>query len=188
MCNTSANLVEILEILAPMMSVTRTKDDILKYMKQVQRLYDEGNMLWSRVWCILLRLLGSEISQKEAINAFLRIVETGFRSVVMQRRCESFHCWKVLLELLALHGEIKKEKRVHLILIPLKGSKAKTLEIAEQKMCIWWNLIQALEETLEEHFDTLENFICFCFGPFSSSNEPLLSYFDAEMPCSPGKL
>ncbi|XP_038108348.1 microtubule-associated protein futsch isoform X2 [Culex quinquefasciatus] len=133
---------------------------------------------WHRKWEVMVRILDKEICQGAAIiNAYLAIVESGFRSAELQVREQSFDCWKVLTFIFAKYSQINSPKRVKLICIPLKSSKSKTEMIARRKFEIWWFMVNQLGEELEKFADAVfEPFIYFCFGP--SFKTPLCYYFD----------
>lgn len=145
---------------------------------------------WHRKWEVMVRILDKEICQGAAIiNAYLAIVESGFRSAELQVREQSFDCWKVLTFIFAKYSQINSPKRVKLICIPLKSSKSKTEMIARRKFEIWWFMVNQLGEELEKFADAVfEPFIYFCFGP--SFKTPLCYYFDDSYQeyGTPGKL
>lgn len=156
------------------------RPNVSKYAEQIEKMFTANDERWYRYWCLVVDFLGANFLNRDVINSYLKIVEKGFRSADMKRRSESFLCWKALIDHLVRHNDIKK--RIKLILIPLKGSKTKTLDIAERKFEVWWTFLQAIEPNSPEFNEILEDFICYCFGPLSNEREPLWSYFGHEKP------
>lgn len=167
------------------------KDIIETYTKHVREMFSNNSPEWHVIFNILLNILDVVISTSTAaINTFLPIIEMGFRSENLKTRAEAFVCWKELLKIFIKFDQISDPKRIKLICIPLKSSRSKTKEIAENKFDVWWTLIQALGDKLVEHTHLLQSFIYFCVGPFGKRNEPLGSYLEDEYLhlASPGKM
>uniref|UniRef100_A0A336MLY3 CSON003487 protein n=1 Tax=Culicoides sonorensis TaxID=179676 RepID=A0A336MLY3_CULSO len=167
------------------------KEIVETYTKHVRGMFKKGESEWHVIFNILLKILDSVIANSTAsINTFLPIVEMGFRSDNFQMRADAFLCWKEIIKIFIKFGQISDPKRIKLIQIPLKSSRSKTQEIAENKFDVWWTLIQALGDKLLEHSHLIESFIYFCVGPLGKQKEPLESYLDDQYVqlASPGKI
>lgn len=167
------------------------KEIVDTYSKTVKKLLENNEGEWYIILMLLIKILDGVIANSTgAINTFLAIIELGFRSTDLKIRADAFLCWKVIIEIFIKFDQINDQKRIKLICIPLKSSRSKTQEIAENKFDVWWTLIQALNEKLVDHSHLVESFIFFCLGPFGKQKEPLMSYFDNNIThlSSPGKL
>uniref|UniRef100_A0A1A9V948 Telomere-associated protein Rif1 N-terminal domain-containing protein n=1 Tax=Glossina austeni TaxID=7395 RepID=A0A1A9V948_GLOAU len=138
---------------------------------KIHKLLENRNSSWYRVWGFFIRLLDRELAKKAStINTFLAIVEMGFRNGDNTVRIESFHCWRLLIEIFAKYMEISSPKRLKLICIPLKSSQSKSALGAEVKFRVWWYLLTCLDRDLAKHFEMCVGpFLTFCFGNGSSS-------------------
>jgi hypothetical protein len=126
-----------------------------------------ANDNWHKIWCLLIQILDGEIVKSAPlINIFLNIAERGFRSSDLKIRAESFVCWRMLVQIFAKHRELENPKRIRLICIPLKSSKSKTAQIAENKFYVWWYLICQFYKNVDSIVgNVVEPFLFFCFGP-----------------------
>lgn len=170
---------------------TIRKDIIETYTKHVRDMFDNDVREWHTICIILLNILDSVIATSTvAINTFLPIIELAFRSENYRSRADAFVCWKEMIKIFIKFNQVSDPKRIKLICIPLKSSRSKTKEIAENKFDVWWTLIQALGEKLIDHTHLIESFVYFCVGPFGKQNEPLGSYLtDRTLHlASPGKM
>uniref|UniRef100_A0A1B0AM07 Telomere-associated protein Rif1 N-terminal domain-containing protein n=1 Tax=Glossina palpalis gambiensis TaxID=67801 RepID=A0A1B0AM07_9MUSC len=138
---------------------------------KIHKLLENRNSSWYRVWGFFIRLLDRELAKKAStINTFLAIVEMGFRNGDNTVRIESFHCWRLLIQIFAKYMEISSPKRLKLICIPLKSSQSKSALGAEVKLRVWWYLLTCLDSDLVKHFEMCVGpFLIFCFGNGSSS-------------------
>ncbi|XP_055919185.1 telomere-associated protein RIF1 isoform X2 [Eupeodes corollae] len=139
---------------------------VQSYSKEIPKYREVSNSCWYKIWCLLIRILDKEIVKgASTINAFLSIVELGFRSPDYNVRTEAFYCWKVLIEIFANNGELCSPKRIRLLYIPLKSSQSKTPQAAIVKLRVWWFLICKLGTHIEQYVDTiLETFLAFCYN------------------------
>ncbi|XP_063699725.1 telomere-associated protein RIF1 [Culicoides brevitarsis] len=196
-----AEVIRGLELLMPRLhqspyqaySVWQTvkKDIIETYTKRVKEMFNSNDPQWHVICNILLNILDSVIANSTvAINTFLPIIELAFRSENLKSRADAFLCWKEMIKIFVRYNQIGDPKRIKLICIPLKSSRSKTKEIAENKFDVWWTLIQALGDKLIEHTHLIESFVYFCVGPFGKQNEPLGSYLVEKNVhlASPGKI
>lgn len=167
------------------------KDIIETYTKHVREMFDKNKPEWYTICNILLNILDEVIANSTvAINTFLPIIELAFRSDNYKSRADAFLCWKEMIKIFIKFKQIADPKRIKLICIPLKSSRSKTKEIAENKFDVWWTLVQAIGEKLIEHTHLIESFVYFCVGPFGKQNEPLGSYLSDRTLhlASPGKM
>jgi Rap1-interacting factor 1 N terminal len=178
--------IEVVAALVPQLKFTKyqqvpswasTKSKIVdKYSKEIENLRTTANENWAKIWCLTMQILDVEIVRSAVlINQFLNIVEKGFRSADLKIRAESFVCWRVLVQIFAKHNELDNPKRIRLICIPLKSSKSKTAQIAENKFYVWWYLIAQFHKNADSIISAVvEPFLYFCFGPVGKP--PLQSY------------
>lgn len=147
-----------------------------QHAPKIHKLREERNRHWHRVWGYMIRILDKELLKgASTINAFLSIVELGFRSTDNTIRAESFLCWRLLIEIFAKYDELSSPKRLKLICIPLKSSQSKSAQAAEVKLRVWWYLITCFGDKLMQHFETVvEPFLVFCFGGANSA-KPVVS-------------
>jgi Rap1-interacting factor 1 N terminal len=160
-------------------SWSSTKAKIVdKYSKEIENLRTTANENWAKIWCLTMQILDVEIVRSAVlINQFLNIVEKGFRSGDLKIRAESFVCWRILVQIFAKHNELDNPKRIRLICIPLKSSKSKTAQIAENKFYVWWYLIAQFHKNVDTVVATVvEPFLYFCFGPVGKP--PLQGYIN----------
>lgn len=140
---------------------------------KIHKLREDRNPHWHRVWGYMIRILDKELLKgASTINAFLAIVELGFRSTDNTIRAESFLCWRLLIEIFAKYDELSSPKRLKLICIPLKSSQSKSAQAAEVKLRVWWYLLTRFGNKLGNNFETVvEPFLHFCFGGSSSGKQ-----------------
>lgn len=140
---------------------------------KIHKLREERNPHWHRVWGYMIRILDKELLKgASTINAFLAIVELGFRSTDNTIRAESFMCWRLLIEIFAKYDELSSPKRLKLICIPLKSSQSKSAQAAEVKFRVWWYLLTRFGAKLGDNFESVvEPFLHFCFGGASSAKQ-----------------
>lgn len=142
---------------------------------KIHKLREERNHHWHRVWCYMIRILDKELLKgASTINAFLAIVELGFRSPDNTVRAESFLCWRLLIEIFAKYNELSSPKRLKLICIPLKSSQSKSAQAAEVKLRVWWYLLTRFGTKLGDNFESVvEPFLHFSFGS-PTSTKPVI--------------
>lgn len=199
--NIQAEVIRGLELIVPRLHRssyqaypiwTNIKKEIIEtYTKNVREMFDNNDPQWHVVCNILLNILDAVIANNTvAINTFLPIIELAFRSENLKSRADAFLCWKEMIKIFVRFKQITDPKRIKLICIPLKSSRSKTKEIAENKFDVWWTLIQTLGGAVIDHTHLVESFIYFCVGPFGKQNEPLGSYLvDKNVHlASPGKM
>ncbi|XP_013114554.1 telomere-associated protein RIF1 [Stomoxys calcitrans] len=140
---------------------------------KIHKLREERNPHWHRVWGYMIRILDKELLKgASTINAFLAIVELGFRSTDNTIRAESFMCWRLLIEIFAKYDELSSPKRLKLICIPLKSSQSKSAQAAEVKLRVWWYLLTRFGSKLGDNFEgVVEPFLHFCFGGVSGTKQ-----------------
>ncbi|XP_075165147.1 rap1 interacting factor 1 [Haematobia irritans] len=140
---------------------------------KIHKLREERNPHWHRVWGYMIRILDKELLKgASTINAFLAIVELGFRSTDNTIRAESFLCWRLLIEIFAKYDELSSPKRLKLICIPLKSSQSKSAQAAEVKLRVWWYLLTRFGSKLGDNFESVvEPFLQFCFGGISNTKQ-----------------
>lgn len=149
------------------------------YPKQLHAIRNSVNSNWYKIWCVLARL--SEkilIAAASSINTYLAIVESAFRSSNFTIRAEAFYCWRTLTEIFVKYNELRSQKRIKLLCIPLKTSHCKTLTSAVNKIHTWWYLISHMGDQLESYNDILfKTFLFSSFGDFDSSASNAISLF-----------
>lgn len=136
------------------------------YPKELHSIRNSVNSNWFKIWCILAKL--SEkflIGNASSINTYLAVVEAAFRSSNFQIRSEAFHCWRTLTEIFVKYNELRSQKRIRLLSIPLKTSHCKTVQSAANKIHTWWYLISNMADQLETYNDLLfRTFMISSFG------------------------
>ncbi|KAM7344307.1 rap1 interacting factor 1 isoform 2-T2 [Cochliomyia hominivorax] len=154
-----------------------------QHAPKIHKLREDRNRHWYRVWGYMIRILDKELLKgASTINAFLSIVELGFRSTDNTIRAESFLCWRLLIEIFAKYDELSSPKRLKLICIPLKSSQSKSAQAAEVKLRVWWYLLTCFGNKLVQHFETVvEPFLVFCFGGGNSGKTVISAAQQYEM-------
>lgn len=149
------------------------------YPKQLHSIRNSVNSNWYKIWCILAKV--SEkilIATASSINTYLAIVEAAFRSSNLPIRAEAFYCWRTLTEIFVKYNELRSQKRIKLLCIPLKTSHCKTLTSAVNKIHTWWYLISHMGDQLEAYNDLLfKTFLLSSFGDFDNSATNAISLF-----------
>lgn len=149
------------------------------YPKQLHNIRNSVNSNWYKIWCVLAKI--SEkilIAAAASINTYLAIVEQAFRSSNLTIRAEAFYCWRTLTEIFVKYNELRSQKRIKLLCIPLKTSHCKTLNSAVNKIHTWWYLISHMGDQLENYNDLLfKTFLFSSFGDFDSSASNAISLF-----------
>lgn len=113
---------------------TIRKDIVETYTKHVRDMFNNNQPEWHSILIILLNILDSVIANSTAaINTLLPIIELAFRSDNFKSRADAFLCWKEMIKIFIKFNQISDPKRIKLICIPLKSSRSKTKEIAENK-------------------------------------------------------
>ncbi|XP_068244137.1 telomere-associated protein RIF1-like [Palaemon carinicauda] len=126
-----------------------------------------------RGWRLIVQVLGSVLHKGTSlINDLLEIVEKGFKSSTPAVRIEAFRCWKALIDNFALDVDVlTHQKRLKLLLAPLKANNAKNEGIALEKLLVWWHLVIKLKKHAASQFDTVVlPLLKFCFSGTSPSS------------------
>ncbi|XP_047987980.1 telomere-associated protein RIF1 [Leguminivora glycinivorella] len=137
------------------------------YPAQMKNLLSSGSVLWHRIWMIFIRLLKAQITMNKPgvgspINSMLPVVEMAFKMDI-KSRCRAFECWNVLIDNFSAEtNELFVNKRIKLLIIPLRSNNAKVEETALAKLDTWWHLIKQYETRADERM--LYPFLHFCFG------------------------
>lgn len=146
----------------------------------MKTLLQQGSEVWHRVWIVFIRLLKHQITQPlgtigTPINSMLPVVEAAFKVDVVNR-CRAFDCWNVLIDLFSTEtNESNINKRLKLLLIPLRSNNAKAEATALAKFNSWWHLIEKFQNKIDKFIDiVLVSFLHFCFGKHSSSDKSFL--------------
>lgn len=104
----------------------------------------------------------------------LPVVETAFK-MDASVRCLAFICWNTLIDNFATEtDEVYINKRIKLLLIPLRSNNAKVENTVLAKLQTWWHLIQCFYNKVKR-FDELilVPFLHFCFGKQFVGNKPV---------------
>ncbi|XP_011307690.1 telomere-associated protein RIF1 [Fopius arisanus] len=145
--------------------------------------------IWSSLWSLTIKMLGTEAHKNSAlINELLLVEEKAFKSSETEVRKQAFLCWKYLIDNFALNPEeFNIWKRVKLLVIPLNAKNSKIEVIALTKLEVWWHLIVTMftTKTTDHLPQVIIQFLNFCFGPLGDT--PLLSKKQNLM-ASPGKI
>ncbi|XP_061712401.1 telomere-associated protein RIF1 isoform X2 [Cydia pomonella] len=137
------------------------------YPAQMKNLLQSGSVLWHRIWIIFIKLLKAQITMNKPgigspINSMLPVVEMAFKMDV-KSRCRAFECWNVLIDNFSAEtNELFVNKRIKLLIIPLRSNNAKVEETALAKLDTWWHLIKQYEARVDDRM--LYPFLHFCFG------------------------
>ncbi|XP_063378338.1 telomere-associated protein RIF1 [Cydia fagiglandana] len=137
------------------------------YPAQMKNLLTSGSVLWHRIWIIFIKLLKAQITMNKPgvgspINSMLPVVEMAFKMDI-KSRCRAFECWNVLIDNFSAEtNELFVNKRIKLLIIPLRSNNAKVEETALAKLDTWWHLIKQYEARADERM--LYPFLHFCFG------------------------
>ncbi|XP_063531477.1 telomere-associated protein RIF1 isoform X2 [Cydia strobilella] len=137
------------------------------YPAQMKNLLTSSSVLWHRIWIIFIKLLKAQITMNKPgvgspINSMLPVVEMAFKMDV-KSRCRAFECWNVLIDNFSAEtNELFVNKRIKLLIIPLRSNNAKVEETALAKLDTWWHLIKQYEARVDEQM--LYPFLHFCFG------------------------
>ncbi|XP_063359318.1 telomere-associated protein RIF1 isoform X2 [Cydia amplana] len=137
------------------------------YPAQMKNLLTSGSVLWHRIWIIFIKLLKAQITMNKPgvgspINSMLPVVEMAFKMDV-KSRCRAFECWNVLIDNFSAEtNELFVNKRIKLLIIPLRSNNAKVEETALAKLDTWWHLIKQYQARVDERM--LYPFLHFCFG------------------------
>lgn len=129
---------------------------------------------WYRLWIIFVKLLKENITRPKfetgsPINALLPVVEAAFK-MTPENRCRAFQCWKILITSFSRdryieQNEYQLQKRLKLLMIPLKSNNARTECTAIAKLHTWWHLIKSFEDKLENITNLIVlPFLHLCFG------------------------
>lgn len=127
---------------------------------------------WYRLWIVFVKLLKEKIARTRPkphggspINALLPVVEMAFK-MSAEDRSRAFQCWKVLIDIFAQERNAYNfQKRVGLLMIPLKSNNAKTEITAVAKLETWWHLIRSFQDRLENFFEVIViPLLHVCFG------------------------
>ncbi|XP_015119364.1 uncharacterized protein LOC107042716 [Diachasma alloeum] len=145
--------------------------------------------IWSSLWSLTIKMLGTEAHKNSAlINELLLVEEKAFKSSETEVRKQAFLCWKYLIDNFALNPEeFNIWKRVKLLCIPLNAKNSKIEVIALTKLEVWWHLIVTMftNKTTDHVAQVIIQFLNFCFGPLGDT--PLLSK-KQNLVASPGKI
>nr|XP_021185071.2 telomere-associated protein RIF1 [Helicoverpa armigera] len=151
-----------------------------KYPSVMKGLLQKGSILWHRLWIVFIRLLKHQVTEPQGsvgtpINSMLPVVEAAFK-VDVANRCKAFECWNVLIDSFSTEtNESNINKRIKLLIIPLKSNNAKAEVTALAKFKCWWHLIQKFQSKVDKFIDTiLVSFLHFCFGKHNAIDKSVL--------------
>lgn len=146
----------------------------------MKMLLHKGSNVWHRVWIVFIRLLKHQVTQLlgpvgTPINSMLPVVESAFK-VDVANRCKAFECWMVLIDSFSTEtNESNINKRLKLLVIPLKSNNAKAEATALAKFKCWWHLIVKFQNKIDKFIDIiLVSFLHFCFGKHNATEKPAL--------------
>lgn len=146
----------------------------------MKNLLQNGRDIWHRLWIVFIRLLKHQVTQAlwtigTPINSMLPVVEAAFK-VDVDNRCKAFMCWNVLIDSFSTEtNESNINKRIKLLIIPLKSNNAKVEATALAKFKCWWHLLQKFQNKIEKFLDiVLVSFLYFCFGRHTASDKSVL--------------
>ncbi|XP_004930520.2 telomere-associated protein RIF1 [Bombyx mori] len=149
-----------------------------RYPLLMKKLLENGSSLWHRLWIVCIKLLGHQITRNVSgmgtpINSMLPVVEAAFK-IDADNRCRAFQCWSVLIDTFAKEtNDNCVNKRLKLLVIPLRLNNAKVEETALAKFETWWHLIVKFSTRLGVFTDVvLTSFLHFCFGKYNASGKP----------------
>lgn len=136
--------------------------------------------IWHRVWMVYIKLLKHQITQAMGsigtpINSMLPVVEAAFKLDV-DNRCKAFECWTVLIDSFSTEtNESNINKRIKLLIIPLRSNNAKAEETALAKFKCWWHLLEKFQNKIDKFIDTiLVTFLHFCFGKHNATDKTII--------------
>lgn len=146
----------------------------------MKSLLEKGNDFWHRIWILFIRLLKHQVTQTVAnvgspINSMLPVVEAAFK-VDVGNRCKAFQCWSVLIDSFSTEtSESNINKRIKLLIIPLKSNNAKHETTALAKFQCWWHLLLKFQNKIDKFIDSfLVSFLHFCFGKPNPADNQLI--------------
>ncbi|KAG0720846.1 Telomere-associated protein RIF1 [Chionoecetes opilio] len=148
-----------------------------KYCKDMARMVLGGSYTILQVWREVVSLLGTELhSMRSLTNLLLNVVEKAFKISEPEVRVESFNTWRVIIDNFALDkNTLTHQKKLQLLLAPLKVSNSRTEEVCSTKLHIWWHLVCLLadQKCLAANFDLAAvPLLQFCFiGGLSSERD-----------------
>lgn len=136
----------------------------------MKKMLESGDDRWHILWIMFVKLLKQEITKSRPklgspINYMLPVVEAAFK-LDITNRYYAFKCWRVLVDNFSAEtNENVVNKRIKLLVIPLKSNNAKVQETALAKFDTWWHFIGKYEPWIQNHIDTIFiPFLQFCFG------------------------
>ncbi|KAH9645890.1 hypothetical protein HF086_010089 [Spodoptera exigua] len=151
-----------------------------KYPTIMKNLLIHKSGVWHRVWIVYIKLLKHQITQAMGsigtpINSMLPVVEAAFKLDV-ENRCKAFECWTVLIDSFSTEtNESNINKRIKLLIIPLKSNNAKAEETALAKFKCWWHLLEKFQNKIDKFIDTiLVTFLHFCFGRHNATDKTII--------------
>ncbi|CAH1645983.1 unnamed protein product [Spodoptera littoralis] len=151
-----------------------------KYPTIMKNLLIHKSGIWHRVWMVYIKLLKHQITQAMGnigtpINSMLPVVEAAFKLDV-ENRCKAFECWTVLIDSFSTEtNESNINKRIKLLIIPLKSNNAKAEETALAKFKCWWHLLEKFQNKIDKFIDTiLVTFLHFCFGKHNATDKTII--------------
>lgn len=152
----------------------------------MRSLLEKGNDTWHRLWIVFIKLLKNQItkvsnSSGSPINAMLPVVELAFK-MDTANRCRAFECWNVLIDNFSSElNEAYVNKRLKLLIIPLRSNNAKVEEVALAKFDTWWHLIRKFHIKMDKFTDfVLISFLHFCFGKPMSGKATIPGQFSVK--------
>ncbi|CAB3255395.1 unnamed protein product [Arctia plantaginis] len=184
--------IEILELLAddlvhvdyaynsPWYNILECICNTKQYPATMKNLLHAGSDAWYRLWIVFIRLLKHQITQSLSsvgtpINSMLPVVEAAFK-LDIGNRCKAFECWNVLIDSFSTEtNESNINKRIKLLIIPLKSNNAKHEETSLAKFKCWWHLIRKFQNKMDKFLDmVLVSFLHFCFGRHNAVDKSVL--------------
>ncbi|KAF9805990.1 hypothetical protein SFRURICE_012598 [Spodoptera frugiperda] len=151
-----------------------------KYPTIMKNLLIHKSGIWHRVWMVYIKLLKHQITQAMGsigtpINSMLPVVEAAFKLDV-DNRCKAFECWTVLIDSFSTEtNESNINKRIKLLIIPLRSNNAKAEETALAKFKCWWHLLEKFQNKIDKFIDTiLVTFLHFCFGKHNATDKTII--------------
>ena len=119
------------------------------------------------IWGFIVECFGKELHESVSLlNELLKIEETALKSKNAAYRQVALEHWRYLIDCFALNPIVlNNSKRIKLMLVPLKSTDTKTIQLSQTKIDLWWYVLNKLGPDASSRFqEVVLPLLTFCFG------------------------
>jgi len=129
-----------------------------------------------KIWGFIVKCFGTDLHESVSLlNELLKIEESALKSKNAAFRQVALEHWRYLIDCFALNPVVMNNtKRIKLMLVPLKSTDTKTVQISKTKIELWWYVLNKLGPDAKTRFhEVVLPLLTFCYGSKDSKGQAL---------------